>query len=131
MCKPNVIGFFMEENDFRMTSQKSGILKLFVGVEELNLAAIVSEYNEEGCMSEIGRDAIIRLLGEYDIDGFVVVTSDDIADDPDDVLEFLDLLSARGIEVVSVHEDLPDREDGKPVTPKRTGHCTVTVYDIE
>lgn len=131
MDRPNVIGFYMEEPDYKMTAQKSGILKLFIGVEELNLAAIVSEYNEEGCMSEVGHDAIIRLLAEYDIDGIVVVTADDISEDPDEVREFLDMLSARGLEVVSIHKDLPEREDGKPVTPKRTGHCTVTVFDIE
>ena len=130
MSRPNVIGFYMEDKDFKMTAQKSGILKLFIGVEELNLVAIVSEFNEEGCMSEVGLDAIVRLLGEYDIDGVVVVTADDIAKDSDEVLEFLDLISARGLEVVSIHEDLPEREDGKAVTPKRTGHCTVTVFDI-
>lgn len=131
MDRPNVIGFYMEELDYRMTAQKSGILKLFIGVEELNLAAIVSEYNEEGCMSEAGIDAIVRLIAEYDMDGIVVVTADDIAKNPNEVLEFLDMVSARGLEVVSILDDLPEREDGKPVVPKRTRHCTVTVFSDE
>lgn len=131
MVRPNVIGFFMEEMDYKMTAQKSGILKLFIGVEELNLVALVSEYNEDGCMSEVGLDAIIRLLGDHDIDGIVVVTADDIAKEPDEVFEFLDMISGRGLEVVSIHDDLPERENGKSIAPKRTGHCTVTVFDIE
>lgn len=69
MCRPEVIGYCIEHLDAKKNEEKEMLLKLFLGVQELSLKAMVSECNEENCMSPAGRKAIMELIDTFDIDG--------------------------------------------------------------
>ena len=129
MSRPEVIGYCIEHSDVKKNEEKEILLKLFLGVQELSLKAMVSEYNEEGCMSQVGANAIIELVDMYDIDGVVVVTAKDISSEPEDVIRFVNYLSEQGVEVASIYNDLPNPDDYNSKETMRTKYCTVTIFE--
>ena len=105
------------------------LLKLFLGVEELSLKAMVSECNEESCMSPAGSKAIIELIDTYDIDGMIVVTAKDISSDPEEVIRFVNYLSEQGVVIASIYNDLPNQDDYSAKDSECTKYCTVTIFE--
>lgn len=129
MSRPDVIGYCIEHSDVKKNEEKEMLLKLFLGVQELSLKAMVSEYNEEGCMSRAGRKAIIELIDMYDIDGVIVVTAKDISSDPEEIIRFVNYLSEQGVEIASIHNDLPNPDDYTSKDSVNTKYCTVTIFE--
>lgn len=129
MNRPEVIGYCIEHSDAKKNEEKEMLLKLFLGVQELSLKAMVSEYNEEGCMSQAGRKAIIELIDAFDIDGVIVVTAKDISSEPEEVIRFVNYLSEQGVEIASIHNDLPNPDDYSTQDSASTKYCTVTIFE--
>ncbi len=73
--------------------------------------------------------AILNILEECDIDGIIVVTADDLSSNPKKVLELMDAFSSKGVEVISIYDDLPDEKEYHPIKICRPRHCTVTIFE--
>lgn len=129
MNRPEVIGYCIEHLDAKKNEEKEMLMKLFLGVQELSLKAMVSEYNEEGCMSPAGRRAIIELIDAFDIDGVIVVTAKDISSEPEEVIRFVNYLLEHGVEIASIHNDLPNPDDYSTQDSANTKYCTVTIFE--
>lgn len=129
MNRPEVIGYCIEHLEAKKNEEKEMLLKLFLGVQELSLKAMVSEYNEEGYMSPAGRKAIIELIDAFDIDGVIVVTAKDISSEPEEVIRFVNYLSEQGVEIASIHNDLPNPDDYSTKDSASIKYCTVTIFE--
>ena len=129
MSRPEVIGYCIEHLDAKKNEEKEMLLKLFLGVQELSLKAMVSECNEENCMSPAGRKAIIELIDAFDIDGVIVVTAKDISSEPEEVIRFVNYLSEQGVEIASIHNDLPNPDDYSAKDSESIKYCTVTIFE--